>query len=305
MNTFSKCVVCDESNESSDNLLFICKKCYVSVHMLCYGCIAKKGVNWSSEWLCSPCESGLSDPICILCLKKGGALKKTTCGHWCHVICGLFTEGVAFTNIKRMEPINVSYIPASLKNQFCCFCQNAVGVCCKCSVSGCGKYMHVTCAQKNESLREEEDKKINQEDMIEFNAYCNTHKPSATSRRLSSLSVGSHFDQSVPSRDTESNENDTSEIDAATSITDFSGPANVSNASSSEYDNLIGAIYAIMNDDSNVSNENNVFSDDSFEQVSPTNSLGTFSFINYLLFSLCWMLHYCLFLIFLAQTMVI
>lgn len=200
MNTFSKCVVCDDFGESYENFSFSCKKCFISVHQQCYGVVMRKGIGWTSEWLCSPCKSGIGSPVCSLCLTTGGAQKKTTCGNWCHVICALFTEGVNFVNKNRMEPINILSIPAINKNQPCIFCSKSVGICCMCSSAECQKYMHVTCAKKNNCLKEKNE--IN--DKIAFLAYCNEHKPFDSSRRISSLFVRAHLDNCVASDVSES-----------------------------------------------------------------------------------------------------
>lgn len=47
---------------------------------------------------------------CCLCCLRGGALKPTTNGKWCHVVCALALPEVKFVNIHKREPINVDTI---------------------------------------------------------------------------------------------------------------------------------------------------------------------------------------------------
>lgn len=190
MNTFSKCAVCTECEHLDDNLLLLCKSCDIAVHMLCYGSDTKKNNSWSSEWKCSPCKSECLDPICELCSQRDGALKKTTCGNWVHVICALFTDGVIFKNKSKMEPVDISRIPTVNRKQTCILCNKNCGFCCSCWEKNCPNWMHVTCAQKFGQLREATNDKNN---MIEFRAYCSMHKLPQSSRRISSISVQSQI----------------------------------------------------------------------------------------------------------------
>lgn len=161
-----------------ENKILCCNGCHVRVHMLCYGV-----KTYKNKWKCSPCVAESSDPYCKLCLQYGGAFKKTSNGHWAHVVCGLFIEGVNFGSKVRMEPINISNIPEKCYNKLCEFCFNSDGVCCSCSYSNCDKWVHVTCAQRSNCLKELLDEK----NKIKFLAYCENHVPSK--RRISSVFV--------------------------------------------------------------------------------------------------------------------
>lgn len=181
MSAFSKCVVCTDP-ETSNNQIFCCSDCEISVHKLCYGIIDE----CIDPWWCSPCNMNQHEPCCELCLKTGGALKKTTCGKWVHVICALFTVGVKFQNKTLMEPVNISKIPTTNRNKKCMFCSKAHGVSCKCTQTNCDGWLHITCAQKANCLKEVNEKN----NKIAFRAYCVEHKPVDDSfRRLSSIFV--------------------------------------------------------------------------------------------------------------------
>lgn len=182
--SFSKCVVCTDP-ETIDNQIFMCSICAVGVHTLCYGFVSQRN-RWTSAWKCSPCSVGFSNPVCELCLQKGGALKRTTCGKWVHVICGLFTVGVEFLCTTRMEPVEISKIPNENRNRTCVFCSKMHGMCCSCSHPECANWIHITCAQKKDCLKEVENEKNNK---LAFFAYCDKHKPVESSRRISAIFV--------------------------------------------------------------------------------------------------------------------
>lgn len=177
----SKCVVCTDP-ETSNNPIFCCDECGISVHQLCYGI----SDGCTDRWCCSPCNVGQNIPSCELCLQKDGAFKKTTCGKWVHVICALFTVGVKFQNNILMEPVNILKIPNTNRNKGCMYCSYAIGICCKCSQPNCKSWLHITCAQKANCLKEINEKK----NKIAFRAYCSEHRPvDESSRRLSSIFV--------------------------------------------------------------------------------------------------------------------
>lgn len=179
------CVVCqDDDQGTSQNPIFVCEDCTIGVHKLCYGIAASSGNV--EPWWCAPCSTGLSEVICELCLQNGGAMKKTTCGKWVHVVCALFTEGIRFTNKNRMEPVNISHVSQENRGKKCIFCLKICGVCCKCTDPSCNHFLHVTCGQKNKCLKENTNP---ENDKIVFEAYCHLHKPKESSRRISSLFV--------------------------------------------------------------------------------------------------------------------
>lgn len=177
-----KCSVCIDPNDQK-NPIVSCKSCGVYIHALCYGIDTKK--ESTKNWLCSPCKVNALLPSCELCLQNNGAMKKTSCGNWVHVICALFTTGVIIENKNKMEPINLSGIPHTKRNKKCAYCLRADGFCSYCSKNDCPERIHITCAQQNGCTIEIVDKK----DKIDFRAYCMEHqptKPSKSKRRVSS-----------------------------------------------------------------------------------------------------------------------
>lgn len=123
--TQNKCSVCTDV-EDSDNEIFRCKSCKISVHRSCYGIKDEFDENWQ----CSPCKKGsLKNIVCKLCLHSGGTLKRTVCGYWCHVVCALWTEGVVFENPDEMESINISNVSRNKRNKTCIYCPKVFAVC--------------------------------------------------------------------------------------------------------------------------------------------------------------------------------
>lgn len=178
-----KCNVCS-NGESEDERIVVCKNCKISVHLLCYGHDGHS--DFVDSWECSPCALKIQKPTCALCIQENGALKKTTCGKWVHVICALFTPNVRFEDTTTMEPVDISNISQKLRNHTCIFCSTAVGFCVRCSKTNCNERLHVTCAQRDHCIKEVTNKK---DDTIKFLAYCTNHKPKDTSRHLSSVGV--------------------------------------------------------------------------------------------------------------------
>lgn len=179
MNALKKCILCVDT-ETPDNRIFTCQKCKLSVHFLCYGISETVDID---DWLCSPCISKPFETVlCELCCQSGGALKKTSCSKWAHVLCALFTEGTTFEDLNQMEPIDISQISPSKWNQMCAFCSKAVGCSPLCSKSKCERRIHITCAQTNNCLKEVTNRK---DDSLKFRAYCIQHKPVDSKRRLS------------------------------------------------------------------------------------------------------------------------
>lgn len=180
MASSSGCLICEDPSTGS-NPIIVCIDCGIKVHKLCYG------IEKPFQWKCSPCQKGKSSlAACKLCMKKGGALKKTTCGHFVHVICALFTSGVSFPNKKKVEPVDLTKISSSKRNKLCSYCFKSQGYAGFCATKECKNRLHITCAQQKGKLKEVINPK---DDSIQFNAYCKKHEPKRTSQRLSSESV--------------------------------------------------------------------------------------------------------------------
>ncbi|XP_076870849.1 protein Jade-3 [Brachyhypopomus gauderio] len=174
------CDVCRSPDSEEGNDMVFCDKCNICVHQACYGIVKVPDGNW----LCRTCVLGI-DPQCILCPKKGGAMKATRAGtKWAHVSCALWIPEVSIACPERMEPITkVSHIPPSRWSLICSLCKLKTGACIQCSVKNCTIPFHVTCAFEH-SL--EMKTILDEGDEVKFKSYCLKHsKPKAGEPGLS------------------------------------------------------------------------------------------------------------------------
>ncbi|XP_057696435.1 protein Jade-3 [Corythoichthys intestinalis] len=177
------CDVCRSPDSEEGNDMVFCDKCNICVHQACYG-IVKVPVG---NWMCRTCVLGI-DPQCLLCPKKGGAMKATRAGtKWAHVSCALWIPEVSIACPERMEPITkVSHIPPSRWSLICSVCKIKTGACIQCSVKNCTTPFHVTCAFEH-SL--EMKTILDEGDEVKFKSYCLKHsKPKAAGETGLSLS---------------------------------------------------------------------------------------------------------------------
>ncbi|XP_052088292.1 uncharacterized protein LOC127725396 [Mytilus californianus] len=171
--------------------ILTCEDCKVTVHASCYGVadIPKNKKNWT----CTRCTRNQLSAECCLCCLRGGALKPTTNGKWCHVVCALALPEVKFVNIHKREPINVDTITVERARLKCMFCQplqnsdKSYGACIQCSNGRCTSSFHVTCAYAAGVMFETSD--------WPYPVYitCNKHNTKekvARDRELTELKVG-------------------------------------------------------------------------------------------------------------------
>ncbi|XP_077391231.1 protein Jade-3 [Festucalex cinctus] len=178
------CDVCRSPDSEEGNDMVFCDKCNICVHQACYG-IVKVPVG---NWLCRTCVLGI-DPQCLLCPKKGGAMKATRAGtKWAHVSCALWIPEVSIACPERMEPITkVSHIPPSRWSLICSVCKIKTGACIQCSVKNCTTPFHVTCAFEH-SL--EMKTILDEGDEVKFKSYCLKHsKPKSASAAAGELGL--------------------------------------------------------------------------------------------------------------------
>ncbi|XP_066128582.1 E3 ubiquitin-protein ligase Jade-2 isoform X1 [Saccopteryx bilineata] len=137
------CDVCRSPEGEDGNEMVFCDKCNVCVHQACYGILKVP----TGSWLCRTCALGVQ-PKCLLCPKRGGALKPTRSGtKWVHVSCALWIPEVSIGCPEKMEPITkISHIPASRWALSCSLCKECTGTCIQCSMPSCVTAFHVTCA---------------------------------------------------------------------------------------------------------------------------------------------------------------
>ncbi|OCT99808.1 protein Jade-1-like [Xenopus laevis] len=163
------CDVCQSPDGEDGNEMVFCDKCNICVHQACYGILKVP----EGSWLCRTCALGVQ-PKCLLCPKKGGAMKPTRSGtKWVHVSCALWIPEVSIGSPEKMEPITkVSHIPGSRWALLCSLCNEKVGACIQCSIKNCRIAFHVTCAF-NHGL--EMKTILTQEDEVKFKSYCPKH----------------------------------------------------------------------------------------------------------------------------------
>ncbi|XP_041863897.1 protein Jade-1 isoform X2 [Melanotaenia boesemani] len=188
------CDVCRSPEGEDGNEMVFCDKCNVCVHQACYGILKVPQGNW----LCRTCALGVQ-PKCLLCPKRGGALKPTRSGtKWVHVSCALWIPEVSIGCPEKMEPITkVSHIPASRWALSCSLCREHTGTCIQCSMPSCIVAFHVTCAFDHGL-----DMKtiLAENDEVRFKSFClehscSTSNSSTTANNTSSstsVSNGSH-----------------------------------------------------------------------------------------------------------------
>uniref|UniRef100_A0A4W3HAR5 Jade family PHD finger 2 n=1 Tax=Callorhinchus milii TaxID=7868 RepID=A0A4W3HAR5_CALMI len=163
------CDVCRSPEGEDGNEMVFCDKCNICVHQACYG-ILKVPLG---SWLCRTCALGVQ-PKCLLCPKRGGALKPTRSGtKWIHVSCALWIPEVSIGCPEKMEPITkVSHIPASRWALACSLCNERTGTCIQCSMASCITAFHVTCAfDRSLEMRTI----LAENDEVKFKSYCLEH----------------------------------------------------------------------------------------------------------------------------------
>ncbi|XP_028906251.1 E3 ubiquitin-protein ligase Jade-2 [Ornithorhynchus anatinus] len=176
------CDVCRSPEGEDGNEMVFCDKCNVCVHQACYGILKVP----TGSWLCRTCALGVQ-PKCLLCPKRGGALKPTRSGtKWIHVSCALWIPEVSIGCPEKMEPITkISHIPASRWALSCSLCKECTGTCIQCSMPSCITAFHVTCAFDH-SL--EMRTILAENDEVKFKSFCLEHsggtpKPTAEEAR--------------------------------------------------------------------------------------------------------------------------
>lgn len=187
------CLICKDPSDE-DNPILKCINCDFQAHVLCYGIINRE------NFTCSPCMNEVDSKMinCVICKKTAGAMKKTTEKAWVHIICALFTAGVAFIDEETMEPIDVSKMIQPKQKKICVFCSDTDGVF-KCGKKGCENYLHACCGLENGSLKEIVGKK----NTIRFLGYCNEHVSDEKAKRLSSDRIQLLIDKKTGKRNIE------------------------------------------------------------------------------------------------------
>lgn len=161
-------------SDCSDEIVS-CDSCGFNTHEGCYG-ICDTESNQSScssastePWFCNSClvanrfEPNIVNQEGLKCFKRNcelcpnnecGLLKETENGKFVHIICALYTSGVAYQWPDRLWPVVLNEIPSmNWGEHVCSLCEDIrysrTGICIKCDAGMCKNYFHVTCAQKH------------------------------------------------------------------------------------------------------------------------------------------------------------
>ena len=162
MNKTPVCGCCLGTQSNDVNEIVECDGCGISVHEACYGIVgaaddheqddASTVSSASTEpWFCEPCRACLtSSPPCELCPNVGGIYKRTDVGRWVHLVCALYTPGVAFAEPDRVACVTVfemSYTQFGRRPCFLCTDTKTAktGVCINCDAGMCKQFFHVSC----------------------------------------------------------------------------------------------------------------------------------------------------------------
>ncbi|EYU22903.1 hypothetical protein MIMGU_mgv1a000270mg [Erythranthe guttata] len=183
----SVCHYCSYADTGNPlNLLIKCSSCGMVVHQRCYG--VQEDVDGS--WMCSWCKrKNVSDLIpetpCLLCPKKGGALKpveKRGSGsenegsevEFAHLFCCQWMPEVYMENTRTMEPVmNMDDLKDTRRKMICYLCKVKCGACVRCSNGSCRTSFHPICAREARHRMEIWGKLGSDE--VELRAFCSKH----------------------------------------------------------------------------------------------------------------------------------
>jgi len=155
-----ECQVCGDIEEDEEDLILQCDGCKGCTHMSCYS-VTK--APHGDLWLCDVCQARPSEadrPPCVLCPVKGGLMKRTTEGQWCHPGCAIWlpeTHIIADERYLGLEGLigGVKRISSSRREHRCMFCKQIYGAVIQCCEEGservteCFKTFHLMCAKNN------------------------------------------------------------------------------------------------------------------------------------------------------------
>lgn len=176
------CCICLGERSGEEDEIVECDECGISVHEGCYGIseslsVASTVSSASTEpWFCDACKAGVK-PRCELCPNSGGIYKETDAGRWVHLVCALYTPGVAFGEVDKLSNITLFEMPYTRwGSRECSLCEDErlcrSGVCISCDAGMCRNYFHVSCAQREGLLSEASP----EEDIADpFFAHCRQH----------------------------------------------------------------------------------------------------------------------------------
>jgi hypothetical protein len=150
------------SSDSISNMMISCKSCHLSLHATCLKEITSVPLSkLQSNWMCSPCQQGLSNVSCIYCPRRGGLFLNTSELQWCHLYCAKHSNCSGKLVLGGNEdPANPSQLQNAIldirssgakKNakQKCNICNRKVGQPQSCHFPGCVSFFHPLCAERS------------------------------------------------------------------------------------------------------------------------------------------------------------
>ncbi|CAL8142083.1 unnamed protein product [Orchesella dallaii] len=152
------CSACLGDKSDDANEIVECDSCGISVHEICYG-LSVDNLSVSSgsgsscctePWFCDVCKNGFENISCELCPVEDGLFKESTAGRWVHLVCAMYTQGVALHNDSTINLYELPY--ARWGSHSCAACEVGctaqTGIVIRCDAGLCKTYFHATCAQK-------------------------------------------------------------------------------------------------------------------------------------------------------------
>ncbi|VEL32197.1 unnamed protein product [Protopolystoma xenopodis] len=103
------CLLCLEDRDEADDELIECDGCGIVVHEDCHkisgSIFLSSGTSSCSTdpWFCEVCLACL----CELCPNRGGVYKRTDNARWVHLLCALYTPGVAFNDPENLMEVRL------------------------------------------------------------------------------------------------------------------------------------------------------------------------------------------------------
>ena len=153
MEELACCAVCNDGEWIEGDPIVFCDGCDIGVHTSCYGNPLINHIP-EGDWYCEKCKAGAKDATCILCGKKGGAMKRTTDFQWAHINCALWIPEVFFHDADGRDFIDYYRIPIERWHKECSYCKSTDGCCMRCSSNKCETTFHVSCGVEHNMLLE-------------------------------------------------------------------------------------------------------------------------------------------------------
>lgn len=143
------CEICINCQGSPERPIATCSGCGLSVHVDCYGLKAPQPREWYCE-ICAVRELCERVPICAVCRKMGGAMKKGITlpvgdTGWAHVFCVESISEAYFLDESAKEGVDLQQVDPRRCSLHCELCPVSTGACLQCSFRNCLRSFHPTC----------------------------------------------------------------------------------------------------------------------------------------------------------------